>query len=397
MINWKKLSSRAVVAAAAAMLLLASSPPVRVAAQTASADDYRREAAVTAAVAGPQLAAALAGVQRLRSAAGLASTLPEGDLDQRLARLVRWVVQDYANSASLRLLSALPDGRNAAGESNARLRALQHTYWLQDNSLYGGAALNEYVPVLGRILTEEWQKKWVQLFPGFCRETESVVVVGRLPAYDTGGISLDPRCRLPRPGAWEFFRMHQYPDTRDGDFDTLPKPIIGTDYPADSQNRTQMATITPDSPRNLLKYGCLRQVLLGNEAVAKRMFDLALTHWDGKGFIDRKNDPESGGRLAGIYWTRDVAFALLCANALGEGRQSAWGAQGQVTKASIENRLWSAQSDAGGIWTNTCGDPPNSSRWCNGAGKLPTVAKQTNEIAPLVLLAYGPNLWQSKP
>jgi hypothetical protein len=404
MISWKfatkgrtKLFSRPVVAAAAAILLLAWSLAAQVAAQSASADDYRQEAAVIAAVAGPQLTDALAGVRRARAVSGLSSTLPEGELDQRLARLVRWEVEDYANSASLRLLSALPDGRDAAGESNARLRALQHTYWLQDNSLYGAAALNEYVPVVGRILTDEWHKKWIQAFPDLCRDTQSVVVIGRLPDYDTGGTSSDPRCHLPRPGAWEFYRMHQYPDPHDASFDTLPKPIIGTDHPVDPQLRTHMAAITQDSPRNLLKYGCLRQVLLGNGAVAKQMFDLALGRWDGNGFIVPKNDPQSGGRLAGIYWTRDLAFALLCANALGEGGQQAWGDQGRVTKASIENRLWRAQSDAGGMWTNTCGDPPNPNRWCNNGAKLPSIAKQTNEIAPLVLLAYGPNLWKLKP
>jgi hypothetical protein len=388
-----KLSAGAVVLSAL-LSFLSVLTPRHVQAEIATAEDYRLEPAALAEIASPQMAGDLAAVRQARAHAGLVSTLPEGELDQHLARLLRWVVQDYARSGPLRLLSDLPEGQNAAGQSNGRLQALRQTYWLEDNSLYGAAALLEYVPVLGRILTDQWHGKWQQVFPDRCRDTQSVYVIGQVPEYDRSSIPADPKCRLPPPGAWQFFRMHQYPDPDSGDFDSLPKPIIATDHPRDPHGNVEMAPITRSVPRNLLKYGCLRQVMLGNHATAQQMFDLALAGWNGNGFVLPKNEP--GARLSGIYWTRDLAFALLCANALGEGGQLAWGAEKQVPKASIESRLWSAQSASGGIWTNTCGDPPNPSRWCAGGAKVPAIAKQTNEISPLVLLAYGPDIWQPR-
>ena len=329
---------------------------------------------------------ALAAVQAVRKASKLQSTLPPAAINSHLADLLRWVVHDYANNLSVRLLSAVPDGQ-AAGrpESSTRLRQLQKTYWLQDNALYGAGALMQYAPALGRLLSQSWRTHWERTYPDFCPDTQSDVVVGALPAYERGSAPTDSRCRLPTPGDWQYLRMRQYPDPADAAFDSLQTPIIGTDYPADRTGHVQMAAISRKSARDLFKYGCLRQSLLGHTRTAQQMFDLAMTRWDGNGFANPKNDPESGGRLVGVYWTRDLAFALMCANALGVGTQSQLGS---VQKAQLEQKLWSAQSPSGGMWSNYC-SPDASDCKLN----IPAIAKQTNEVAPLVLLAYGSNIW----
>jgi hypothetical protein len=246
---------------------------------------------------------------------------------------------------------------------------------------------------LGRILSDSWRSKWEEKYPSFCPDTESDVVVGQLPAYDGGRGSGDPRCQLPRPGTWEMLRMQQYPRP-DEDFDGLETPIIGTDYPGNKVGAgAKIAPISKTSPRDLLKYGCLRQVLLGNYSTAQEMFDLALAQWDGNGFVEPRSRRDRDGGLAGTYWTRDLAFAVMCANALGQGGAQNWGTHRQVPKASIEQKLWSAQSPSGGIWTNYCAGTGIEN--C-GTGSIPNIAKQTNEIAPLVLLAYGKNIWSHK-
>jgi hypothetical protein len=356
----------------------------------ATPDDYRQEKTIISALNSPQSDAALSAVREARGKSGLVSTLSESNLDLLLAKLLRWVVRDYADSGSLRLLSDAPEGKNGKGASNSRLVALQRTYWLQNNALYGAQALLDYEPPLGRILSGSWRTKWQQYFPQFCPDTESGVVVGRLPAYENSSSTTDARCRFPKPGVWQFFVMIQHPSPNDPGFDTLPKPLIGTDYPGDANGPARLETISRTSARDLLKYGCLRQALVGNIGVARQMFDLALAQWDGDGFVDAKNG--AGGKLAGIYYSRDIAFALLCANAAGEGGQESWGNQHPVSKSAIERRLWGSQSPTGGIWTNYCG----ASAAARCTGNIPPMAKQTNEIAPLVLLAYGPNIWKPK-
>lgn len=218
------------------------------------------------------------------------------------------------------------------------------------------------------------------------------MVVGQLPAYENFNAPLDARCRLSPPGAWEFYRMHTYP-VQDSNpaFDSRSKPIIGTDYPGDENGGpAELKRLSKGDARALLKYGCMRQVLLGNNNLARQMFNLALAKWDGDGFANARNRP--GGRIPGIYFTRDLAFTLICANALGEGNQQSWGEQHSVSKAEIEQRLWAAQSITGGIWTKYCG---RAAARCRNSD-IPPVAKQTNEIAPLVLIAYGPNIWKPK-
>jgi hypothetical protein len=138
-----------------------------------------------------------------------------------------------------------------------------------------------------------------------------------------------------------------------------------------------------------LKYGCPRPVLLGNFSAAQEMFDSELAQSDDCGFVERKSLRGSKGCLARIYWTRDLAFAVMCANALGQGGRQNWGTQGQVPKSAIEQKLWSNQSPSGGIWKNCCDDRRAET---NGPGLIPQTAKQTNEISPLVLLAYGKNI-----
>lgn len=329
-----------------------------------------------------------AAVAHERESLASQSTSGERQLDSHLASLLRWIIASYSGSGDLELLPATaPVGGNANQVANLRLRTLSQTYWLQDNALYGARALGEYAPALGARLDRSWRSKWAEHFPQFCPDTQSGYVVGIPPEYDTQATPTDVRCRLPRPSAWQFFRMYQYPSPASADFDSLPKPIIGTDYPVSPQGRAMLAPIRKDNVRDLLKYGCLRQATLGNRSLAQSMFDLALTQWDGTGFRNAKNGGDSDPRLAGVYWTRDVAFALLCANALGEGQRLTW--THGVSKAALERTLWSAQSDDGGFWTNYC-----APTYCGGR-RLPTFAKETNEIAPLVLLAYGPNIWST--
>ena len=346
--------------------------------------DYTQEKALVASLVG---APAVDAVASARAASSLASSLP--DINQRLAKLLQWVVRDYASSGDLRLLSAAPEGVNAAGVANLRLRVLQKTYWLQNNSLYGAQALLQYAPPLGRILSDSWRAKWEDRYAAYCPDTESDVVIGIVPANEGGPGSGDARCHLPRPGPWQYERMNQYPSPGDAGFDALPRPLIGTDYPGDKAGGVQMHEIGRKNVRDLLKYGCLRQATLGNRPLAAEMFDLALAQWDGNGFNEPKaHDAE--GDANGLYWTRDLAFAILCANALGQGGEANWGSKGQVAKAAIEQRLWAAQSPTGGIWTNYCG---GGGAKCEGANGIPRIAKTTNEISPLVLLAYGRNVW----
>ena len=215
---------------------------------------------------------------------------------EKLAALLGWMDGSLHQSGQLYLLPDDPDGITAGGRTNARMQTLKQTYWLQDNALYGAGALEEYEPAEGRQLSATWRRLWGQHFPQLCPDTQSGYVVGIVPAYDGGPPSSDPNCRLPRPADWQFFRMHQYPSPASDAFDNLPKPIIGADHPVDEQSQTHLAPIEATNVRDLLKYGCLRQVALGHHATAQQMFDLALAQWDGAGFINTKN--AAGGRLA---------------------------------------------------------------------------------------------------
>ena len=159
------------------------------------------------------------------------------------------MVRDYANSGPLRLLSDLPEGVSAKGIRNTHFLTLHKTFWLQNNSVYGAQALLEHEPTLGRLLSDIWRRKWEQYFPHFCPDTESVVVVGQLPAYENFNAPLDARCRLSPPGAWEFYRMHTYP-VQDSNpaFNSRSKPIIGTDYP---ETRTAVPLSLNGYPREM--------------------------------------------------------------------------------------------------------------------------------------------------
>jgi hypothetical protein len=133
------------------------------------------------------------------------------------------------------------------------------------------------------------------------------------------------------------------------------------------------------------------------------------------------------GDITGQYAARNFTFALMCANALGINNNNNYtnvGATVSVAKSAIENQLWGLQqttssasntsmTSLGGIWTDFCTSaysatspygPCNLNPLSDGIGSVGTwglVAgaspmnnpKETEEDAPLVLLAYGKNIW----
>jgi hypothetical protein len=182
-----------------------------------------------------------------------------------------------------------------------------------------------------------------QTFPKFCINTVSGPVIGVIPAFDGGPFG---PCGLPKPGIWQKLKVYSYPDPSSPGFDYLPLPIVGTGYPgqADGVTGTLEAISAQSSARDLFKYGCLRQVVLGNSTDASTMFDLGLASWDGNGFA------HSG--TPGVYHSRDLAFALICANALGRLANVYLDTAGKVARAAVEAALWKCQASDGGMWTN---------------------------------------------
>jgi hypothetical protein len=65
-----------------------------------------------------------------------------------------------------------------------------------------------------------------------------------------------------------------------------------------------------------------------------------------------------------------------------------------VSKAVVESRLWSAQAPDGGIYDDYCGTSSAAKNNPRCRSGRPGYAKETNEGAPLVLLAYGRNIWK---
>jgi hypothetical protein len=313
----------------------------------------------------------------LVAAASFAGDIPLGSntavaaVDPRLTNLLNWLLAAFNRSGNLQLLPDCPSATTFGGHANKHLSQLQQTYWLEDNCIYGEGALLQWAPTIGQALSASWRARFTQTFPKFCINTVGGPVIGVIPAFDGGPFG---PCGLPKPGIWQKLKVYSYPDPSSPGFDHLPLPIIATDYPGQADGVT--GTIQPlgSDPRDLFKYGCLRQVVLGNSTDASTMFDLGLASWDGNGFA------HSG--TPGVYHSRDLAFALICANALGRLANVYLDTAGKVARAAVEAALWKCQASDGGMWTNY-----------TAGGRIGSLAKETCEIAPLVLLAYGNNIW----
>ena len=390
---------------------------------------------------------ALSAVHQARQNATLTSSLP--DIDTRLASLLKWIVLDYQQSGALRLLSNSPTGTTAA--SGPQQPHLQYLYWLSDNNIVGAAALEQFAPALGRILKASWTNQWAaqdavlwkqgSVAPNLnlCLGNQpDFYTVGIIPAFDQPK-NFPCKAYPPPPTDTQRFLMTQFPLTPTDAAN--PIPMIGTGYPqTDANGNPKLVSFTLDaadtgaSTRDLLKYGCLRQAVLGNQNRAVEMFAHAMQLWDGTGFREPKNnDGNDNLQLPGLYWTRDLAFALACANAIGAGQADAddtsWGLgiMTPVSKRQIETKLWTiAQGRAdqnfatygitpvGGMWSGYCAsitDAAGKEACSDGNGNLsmyivngvtrellatnglPDSAKQTEEISTLALLAYGGNIW----
>ena len=350
-------------------------------------------------------------VRRIRAdATALKSTLPEGTLELRLSYLLWFMISDYAANCtrySIGLLSALPTGQSyqgyLTGTKNSTTSQLQGTFWLCDNECYAIPAFTEgYARAIGQRLNldvfgEDGLWNTEPNSKTLCPQDSSMYVGGALPSWDGGTPVNDPRCNVITPANvptdWQYFMRQGYPASLDG----LPLPIIGVDSVIlTSSNGVQSVATKPtltNAPRDLLKYGCLRQVLKGNPKGAVQFFNDALNNWTGVGF------PEPGARHPNpyVYWARDLAFVLACANALGPHAAEAtlWT---PALQSQIETQLWILQGNNGGIWDVYCafdGKAPCNVNPSGGSTGISNVAKQTNEIAPLVLLAYGANIWKA--
>lgn len=347
-------------------------------------------------ITGPDDRIAISHVSQVLASSGLKSSLPDGEIRSRLAKVLRWTVKDYLNSGDLRLLSALPSGSTALNKS-AQAQALQKTYWLTDNALYGAAAFRQYAPELADSLEKSRVAHQLAKFPSICPAIDSEYVVGRIPAYEAGGRKPATCEGIPTPPAWSRLRHFQLPPATQLQELTRGRIVIGTESVRNAGGAWRMSPL--DGPRDLFAYGCLRQVALGHQDVAGQMFRRGLDSWDGDGFLEGLNDPARQGTemgLVGAYFTRDLDFALMCANALSLGKDTEWQSSGgkRVQKALVESRLWSAQAPDGGIYDDYCGTSLGAKNNPRCRSGRPGYTKETNEGAPLVLLAYGRNIWR---
>lgn len=377
-------------------------------------------------------------VQNARANSSFPSTLTSSTLNANLALLLKWTVKDLMNSCintqstiKLALPSDSPTGTNAAGATNAQLTVLSNTYWLGDNAIYDAAALQQYTTYIGTQLYNDYTANWGTTLPNgvvnytanICNENMSQYAAGSLPLWDTSSGGSGSLCSwISAPAVWSEFSVQQYPQPGNSCFANLTGPVVGLDsqvltssvsgcqaVPSGATQTTSTVAIATNASRDLLKYGCLRQVLKGDTTDATTMFNDAIATWDGTGFIDNPPSP------TGKYSTRDFTFALMCANALGINNNNDY-VSGSVDlpKSTIENQIWALQEKSGsisntnvpsngGIWTDFCtpayGTGCNTNPLIDGIGSLNQwgllgSAKETEEDAPLVLLAYGKNIWK---
>lgn len=385
-------------------------------------------------------------VNSVRSKSAVVTALPGTDAESRLqgylTKLLWFQINDYIGNCESRHIGTLdllptnqnfkeamacPSGPAPGCEYGATDPPNHITSLFEEDSLYSvGPWSSGYAPVTGSLLNQQvfssgglWDR--TSASASVCQDDEDWYVVGKLPGWD-GGTWIDPeptlnnRCAIYNPPFTtpsfnqRFSRTKNYYSTTASD-----STIYGTNSQETNCDTTgcsltllPISTTGTSDAHDQLKYGCLRQALKGNFTAATGYFADALAQWDGTGFPDLTSSNSQD------YYTHDLAFALLCANALGSHVKdvSAWT---PALQSTIETQLWALQdtgtdgiSGTGGIWNRYCNfcpqqgvctatqDPtcqPNPySHISTGIAKTATML---NEDAAAVLGAYGRNVWSS--
>jgi hypothetical protein len=269
-----------------------------------------------------------------------ASAAGERSYADNLKRLTDWIVGAMV-ADGIDLVANMPSGTTHGGRDRADLARL---CWLQNCNLYAFHALRKFEPATACKLEKSYRHWYRELFANLDEQTENYLPVGKLPK--------------DAPPAGKYFRVVVKEAKHKG-------YTIGTE----THRRDWVAPIPPDDPRALMKFGVLGAVLRDDLKDAKACFKKALALWDGTGFRTPRREHYNG------YYTRNLAYALLCERAL-RTRLPA------DLRDAIQKRLWSLQDEDGGLWTNYSRD-----------GSLPRLAKKTTEIGPLTLLAYCDHIW----
>lgn len=328
--------------------------------------------------------------------AGLAAAMTVGSIpgpafaatDIDVAALRTWLTTAFndANSRegfALNLLPDIPSGCAWNSCTNNHNIHLQRTYWLDDNATYGSVAFGQFNATIGNAIASARLTQFGAVFPGMCRNTFGPVV-GVKAAFDGGPLYGGPGYPFT-PTMWQKPVVTSYPDPASPGFDGLQLPIVGTGYPG-AMNGTPGTWTSFGSARDWFKYGCLPQVMLGNKGQSTDpagtgtgwgMLKQGLLYWDGTGIATS---------TAGTYFSRDLAFALMCAKACG----MPWTTAPLPTIRYVLYLMQDLPANVGhgfkdgdgGIWTNF-----TYNQVVQNSGK------KTCEIGPLALLAYGPNIW----
>jgi hypothetical protein len=228
-----------------------------------------------------------------------------------LKRLAEWVAGSFVGGR-IGLVPNLPTGKTRGGRERKDLRNL---YWLQNCNLYAMVALRPYDRALARKIESSYRRWYGAEFADVREKTEHYLTLGRLPD-----------ARVPK--GWYLRNVVKL------------KQFDGFSVGTETHEPGKLGRILSDDPRTLLKYGVLRAKLEGDAERASGYFDRAMKLWDGWGFPM----PERSGRHSS-YRTRNLAYALVAARALGRAIPSA-------VREAIEKRLWACQDADGGIWTN---------------------------------------------
>lgn len=337
----------------------------------------------------------------------LNSTLGEAAIQRRLSALLSFVLASFVwtcESWGLGTLNGLPYGQTYADQfanvtNNSYSLQLQGQVYLIDNALYAVGALARagFAPHTGALLNASvfgasGLFNSAPITAPLCPEDQGLYAVGQLPLWDAdGGVAGDPRCAAITPatvpGSEQYLARQQFPPLVSGP----PFPVYAADagvlIAPDGSHSVRVVSF--NGTRDYLKYGCLRAVLHGDADAGAAFLARALAVFDGTGFYNPHNPLE--------YMSRDLALALMCASALGPAR-AARVAGWSAAQPQIEARLWALQDPGfGGVWDTYCATP-GSPKWCLpwppiAPAGLPNAAKLEHELSPLVLSAYGANVW----